>query len=116
MKTGKGYGSIPTMIIKDQAMLYSVYMPFLKNGGLFMPTTQKYKLGEEVFFLLKLMDEPQDIPVSGTVAWMTPIGAQGRRSAGIGVHFSDQEGAEVRKLIEHYLAGTLDSDRPTQTL
>ena len=38
-------------------MLYAAYMPFIKNGGLFIPTNKSYKLGDEVFMLLNLMDE-----------------------------------------------------------
>src|SRR5699024_7880067 len=107
--------SIPTMIIKDQVMLNTVYMTILTNTRIIMPTTQRYELGQEIFFLLYLMDEPREIPIAGTVAWITPIGAQGRRSAGVGVHFSGQDDT-ARRLIENYLAGSLDSDRPTQTM
>jgi len=32
-------------------------MPFVKNGGLFIPTNSNYRLGDEVFMLLNLMGE-----------------------------------------------------------
>jgi type IV pilus assembly protein PilZ len=60
-------------------------MPFLRNGGLFIPTNKRFTLGEEVFVLLALMDEAEKIPITGTVVWVTPKGAQGNRQAGIGV-------------------------------
>ncbi|ABC29224.1 MULTISPECIES: PilZ domain-containing protein [Hahella] len=106
---------ILTLTIKDKAVLYAAYMPFVRNGGLFIPTSKNYQLGDEVFLLLNLMDEPEKIPVAGKVVWVTPKGAQGNRAAGIGVQFnSDDETAKNK--IETYLAGALNSDRPTHTM
>ena len=65
--------------------------------------------------LLNLMEEPEKIPVAGKVIWVTPKGAQGNRAAGIGVQFSDQDNT-ARSKIETYLAGALQSDRPTHTM
>jgi type IV pilus assembly protein PilZ len=48
-------------------------MPFVRNGGLFIPTAKSYKLGDEVFMLLNLMDEPEKIPVAGKVVCITPL-------------------------------------------
>ena len=106
---------ILSLTIKDKAVLYAAYMPFLKNGGLFIPTNKPYKLGDEVFMLLNLMDEPEKIPVAGKVVWVTPKGAQGNRAAGIGVQFGEQDDTASKK-IEAYLAGSLESDRPTHTM
>lgn len=107
---------ILSLTIKDKSALYAAYMPFVKGGGLFIPTKKRYNVGDEVFMLLSLMDEPEKIPVAGKIVWITPIGAQGNRAAGIGVQFSDQDEGAARNKIEGFLAGTLDSDRPTHTL
>ena len=110
-----GGGGILSLTIKDKAILYSAYMPFIKHGGLFIPTNKDYKIGDEVFLLLNLMDETDKIPVAGKVIWVTPKGAQGNRTAGVGVQFSDQDDT-ARRTIENYLAGSLESDRPTHTM
>lgn len=108
---------ILSLTIKDKGALYAAYMPFINNGGLFIPTNKDYTLGQEVFMLLKLMDETEKLPVVGKVIWVTPKGAQGNRVAGIGVQFaSDQDGGEARKKIETYLGGALKSDRATHTM
>jgi type IV pilus assembly protein PilZ len=107
---------ILSLTIKDKSALYAAYMPFVKNGGLFIPTNKTYQLGDEVFMLLTLMDEPEKIPVAGKIIWITPKGAQGARAAGIGVQFSDQDGGAAQKKIETYLAGALTADRPTHTM
>ncbi len=115
MKMPGGRSGILSLSIKDKAALYSAYMPFVTNGGLFVATDKNYKLGEEIFLLLNNMDEPEKIPVAGKVVWITPQGAQGNRSAGIGVQFSDQDDT-ARRTIENHLAGSLQSDRPTHTM
>lgn len=103
--------------INSKSALYAAYMPFLVNGGIFVPTPKRYALGDEVFMLLQLMDDPTRHPVAGTVVWVTPHGAQGGKTQGVGVHFSaDEAGKAVKHRIEQILAGHLGSSRPTHTL
>jgi type IV pilus assembly protein PilZ len=104
-----------TLTIKDKAALYVAYMPFIKNGGLFIPTNKPYHIGDEVFILLNLLDQAERLPVSGKVVWITPQGAQNKRSAGIGVQFNLQDGGSIQKKIETYIAG-MSNDRPTHTM
>ncbi|MBS0289423.1 MAG: PilZ domain-containing protein [Proteobacteria bacterium] len=107
---------ILSLTIRDKSVLYAAYMPFVKQGGLFIPTNKTYQLGDEVFLLLNLMEEIEKLPGTGKVIWITPSGAQGNRAAGIGVQFQGEEGIKIRNKIETYLAGTLSSDRPTHTM
>lgn len=107
---------ILSLSIKEKNALFTAYMPFVENGGLFIPTKRSYQMGQEVFMLLNLMDEPERLPIAGEVIWITPIGAEGYRTAGIGVQFSDQDGGIARNKIETYLAGTSDSERSTHTM
>ena len=107
---------ILTLNLKDKSALYVSYMPFIKNGGLFIPTSKEYRLGDEVFILLTLLDSAERLPVAGKVVWVTPRAAQGKRAQGIGVQFSGQDGGVTQKKIESILAGALGADRPTHTL
>jgi type IV pilus assembly protein PilZ len=107
---------ILSLTIKDKSALYAAYMPFIANGGLFIPTNKAYKLGDEVFMLLTLMEETEKIPVAGKIIWITPKGAQGNRAAGVGVQFSNLDNGAARNKIETYLAGALKSERPTHTM
>lgn len=111
-----GRQGILSLTIKDKGALYAAYMPFIKNGGLFIPTNKQYKLGDEVFMLLTLMEESDKLPVAGKIVWVTPAGAQGNKAAGIGVQFSEQDNGQTRNKIEGYLAGALGADRPTHTM
>ena len=106
-KRGARHG-ILSLSIKDKAVLYAAYMPFIRNGGLFIPTKKEYELGDEVFMLLNLMDEAEKIPVAGKVVWITPKGAQGNRAAGIGVQFNDQDDVARAKIETYLVVGILE--------
>jgi type IV pilus assembly protein PilZ len=106
-----------SLSIKEKSALFAAYMPFVKGGGLFIPTNKNYKMGEEVFMLLTLMDDPAKIPVSGKVVWITPVGAHGSRTQGVGVQFAANEsGKAANNKIEGLLGGSLKSTRPTHTM
>ena len=109
--------SVLSLNINSKSALYAAFMPTLRNGGIFIPTTRAYSLGDEVFTLLSLMDDPTKLPIAGTVAWITPPGAQNSKAQGIGVHFkNDESGVEARRKIEGMLGGVMQSTRPTHTL
>lgn len=107
---------ILSLTIRDKSSLYAAYMPFIKNGGLFIPTAKSYSLGDEVFMLISLMDSKEKIPVAGRVVWISPRGAQGNRTAGVGIQFSELDNGATRGKIETQLAGALKSDRQTHTM
>jgi type IV pilus assembly protein PilZ len=107
---------ILTITIKDKSTLYAAYMSFVINGGLFIPTNRDYEIGQEIFILLNLMDEPNRLPISTKIIWKTPPRSGSYKSSGIGVQFIDQNAIIVRNKIETYLAGTIASDRPTYTM
>ena len=109
--------SVLSLNINSKSALYAAFMPTLRNGGIFIPTTRPYNLGDEVFMLLALMDDPIKLPIAGTVVWITPPGAQHSKAQGIGVHFkNDESGIEARRKIEGLLGGVMQSTRPTHTL
>jgi len=65
VRAGGGRPGLLTLTIKDRSALYLAYMPFVRNGGLFIPTSSNYTLGNEVFMLLNLMDEDEKLPIAG---------------------------------------------------
>lgn len=102
--------------IESKQELYSAYMPFLANGGLFVPTRKSFHLGDEVLILLGLLGEER-IAIPGRVAWITPPGSQHSIASGVGIQFSDgPEGTQARNTISSLLAGMLESEKPTRTL
>ena len=105
-----------SLAIKEKAALYGAYMAYVKGGGLFIPTNKPFKIGEEVFMLLSLIDDPVKLKVVGHVVWVTPT-AQASKPQGIGVQFSEKDGGlEARNKIEALLGNALKSSRPTHTM
>ena len=116
VKEASNKPGVLSLAIKEKSALYAAYMPYIKGGGLFIPTNKNFKIGEEVFMLLSLVDDPLKLKVVGKVIWVTPV-AQASRPQGIGVQFSDKDGgAEVRNKIEAILGGALKANRPTHTM
>lgn len=112
-ETRKG---IISFSITDRGALYSSYMSFVQNGAVFVPTARSYEMGDNVFMLLKLMNDNSVAPVSGKVVWLTPAGAQGSKVAGIGVQFSEDDQGSTKTSIEQHLAAAVQGERPTQTM
>jgi type IV pilus assembly protein PilZ len=108
---------ILSLSIQDKQALYRSYMPFVQGGGLFVPSTKEFRLGDEVFLLLTVMEFEERLPIPGKVVWITPQGAAGNRKAGIGVQFADTpDGAHARTVIESHLASSLKSNKSTHTM
>lgn len=112
-------GSRPAVLslaIKEKAALYAAYMPYLRNGGIFVPTNRPYKLGDEVYLILTIMDDPTKYPIAGRVVWISPAGGTAR-TPGIGVHFpGDESGIAARRRIEEVLGAAIKSGRQTHTI
>lgn len=109
--------SVIQLVFREKGALYAAYVPILLDGGLFVPTTREYKLGEDIYLLLSLPDDPQRYPVAGKVAWITPANASGGRTQGVGVRFPSDEKTRLLKLkIEEILGTQLQSAKPTQTI
>ena len=113
-------GPRPTVIqlvFREKGALYAAYMPVFSDGGVFVPTTREYKLGEDIYLLLSLPEDSQRYPVAGKVGWITPANASGGRTQGVGVRFpTDEKTRALRLKIEEMLGTTLSSAKPTQTI
>lgn len=95
--------------------LYLAFMPFLKEGGIFVRTPRQYDLGDEVELNILLPDALEESVVYGEVCWLTPIGAQNGTPPGVGVTFiNDPE--KVRHQIEQIISRNLNSSEPTLTM
>ena len=109
--------SVIQLAIKEKAALYAAFIPLFTEGGIFIPTSREYQLGDDVYVLLSLPDEPQRYPIAGKVAWVTPAKAAGNRTQGVGIKFPKDDKSRLLKLkIEELLGAHLASDRVTQTI
>ena len=109
--------SVIQLSIKEKAALYAAYIPLFAEGGVFIPTSREYVLGDDVYVLLSLPEDTQRYPVAGKVAWVTPPKAAGGRTQGVGIVFPKDEKSRTLKLkIGEILGALTASDRPTQTI
>ena len=109
--------SVIQLVFREKGALYAAYMPLFSEGGLFVPTTREYKLGDDIYLLLSLPEDPQRYPVAGKVGWITPANASGGRTQGVGVRFpSDDKSRGLKQKIEDLLGTSLSSAKPTQTV
>jgi len=84
--------SVIQLVFREKGALYAAYMPVFSDGGLFVPTTREYKLGEDIYLL-------------------------GGRTQGVGVRFPADEKTRGLKLkIEEVLGTSISSAKPTQTI
>lgn len=109
--------SVIQLVFKEKGALYAAYIPLFAEGGLFVPTPRDYRLGDDIYLLLTLPDDPQRYPVAGRVAWITPANASGGRTQGVGVRFPvDEKTRVLRVRIEEMLGTSIQSAKPTQTI
>jgi type IV pilus assembly protein PilZ len=109
--------SVIQLVFREKGALYAAYIPIFTDGGLFVPTTREYRLGEDIYLLLSLPDDPQRFPVAGKVSWITPANASGGRTQGVGVRFpNDEKSRQLKVKIEEILGTSIQSQKPTQTI
>ncbi len=114
--SGASRPGVIQLAIKEKPALFAAYMPFVTGGGIFVPTTRAAHVGDELYLILTLMDDPNKLAITGKVVWITPSGVPGRQQ-GIGIQFAqDDTGELARSRIETLLGGNLKSGRSTHTI
>lgn len=103
-------------VFQNENALFLSFMPFVKDGGLFIRTKEVYQLDDPVTVFIIFFDEPETHQLEGRIVWITPKSAQGNKTAGIGVQFLGENKCQVCKKIKIYLAGRLKSALSTDTM
>ncbi len=105
-----------SLLFKEKMALHAAYMPYVKGGGLFIPSNKSLKMGEAVTMLLSLLDDPIKLQVIGHVVWLSPAN-QASMPQGVGVQFNEQaDSVAAREKIESLLGDDLKSTRLTHTM
>ncbi len=98
----KVLGSL-SMAISDKVALHACYMPFIKDGGIFVPTTERFALHSEVVLQLRLVTEGKKLLIPGRVVWLATGMGQRGTSPGVGLQFIGEHRARVRQFLEEIL-------------
>lgn len=95
-------------VIKDPLELNLSYMPFVNEGGLFIPTSQSFTLGDKVMVDLLLPGRKESLQIEGKVIWITPKNALHHVLPGVGVQFIGADAKTIRSQIEAQLDPTIE--------
>ncbi len=95
--------------------LHMHYMPFLKNGGLFVSSVSDYSMGTPVLLSVLLPDALEAEDVRGEVAWISAKGQQSNIPQGVGIAF-DESSQRIRDIIEKLLGNKIKSTASTYTM
>ncbi len=110
-------GRMMSLQLKDKIVMYNSYMPFLEFGGLFVPTDDPFKMGDEVLLAIEFEDPTEKKFLRTKVAWINPARTSANRPKGVGLAFgSDEISLATRAQIEASLSGIIRNERPTFTL
>jgi type IV pilus assembly protein PilZ len=90
-------------VIKDPVESNLSYMPFINDGGFFIPTMNAYSLGDRVVVDLLLPGKTESLHIEGKVIWITPPNALHHVLTGIGIQFTGANANTIRSQIEAQL-------------
>lgn len=103
--------------IRDKEALYASYMPFIKDGGIFLPTEVAYDLNDDVFVILKLPFDKAVFKFMSKVVWINPTSTNKNKPTGVGLRVDIKNGgAQFMSKIESIVGVMTNSARPTFTI
>lgn len=106
-----------SLSLGDKNTAANLYMPFIKGGGVFVPSDKDYNLGDPVFILLSVGEEAKKFPINGKVVWICGANARGEKTQGIGIQFpKDDSGEGARLAIEAMIGKMQTTLKRTATL
>lgn len=85
----------------DLQQLENAIMPFVHDGGVFIPTENHFHLSDAVRVTLTLPKTNHTFSFSGEVIWITP--KSDAHTMGIGVQCNSDEGEAFRKAARELL-------------
>lgn len=116
--------AVMSIRINDLATLQGVYMPFLKNAGIFVslsPSVRQneahgtFSLNNSVCLLLQLPDDSRRYFCIAKIVWITPAQLRSGKIRGVGLQF-DRQAVAVRSSIETRLSSYQGGISKSQTL
>ncbi len=104
--------SVLQLALKEKGLCtLHTFLCLLKAVSLWRP--REFRLGDDVYVLLTLPEDTQRYPIAGKVGWVTPAGAGGNRTQGIGVRFpKDEKSQQLKAKIEQILGTAIASKDP----
>ena len=92
-----------SLTVPDKHSLHATYMPFIKNGGIFVPTHERFALHDNVVLQLRLIEEGKRLLIPGRVVWITGGKGQHGTPAGVGLQFTGEQQSRIRQFLEEVM-------------
>lgn len=90
-------------ILHDLVELNLSYMPFISDGGMFVPSDQNFILGEKISLVLHLPGQEEILNIEGKIIWITPKNALHHVVSGVGIQFVGPHASTIKNKIESIL-------------
>jgi type IV pilus assembly protein PilZ len=100
--------TVLSYVISDPIELNLSYMPFILNGGLFVPTYDQYALNDKVQVNLQLPGKKEALMIEGKVVWITSKNALHHVLAGVGIQFTGANASTVKGQLENLLDNSME--------
>lgn len=105
--------TVYTLRITDKKELLAAYMPFVKNGGIFLKNAH-HPIGSTVALVIEIPTDDHKYALTGKVVWILPRDA--RQEGGVGIQFPDgSETQTLKSKIDLALVGLDRSKEKTMT-
>ena len=107
-----------SITITDKKELYRCYMPFIKNGGLFIPFNEEVgpnqvSPGQNILIIFSMLENRAKTPINGKVVWISKGGIQ----KGYGVTLGDSPPMKaLKENIEISIVDMVRKKEPTYTI
>ena len=102
--------------LEGKPVIYASYMSFIEYGGVFLPTNDTFKMGEDIMLMLELVGpaNTEKFLIPTKVCWINSNPSAAGRPKGIGLAFgTDEQSVKAKNAFEAILSGHLNNDRPT---
>lgn len=93
----------------DLLSLKRAFMPFVVEGGIFIPTQNDYQLGELIKATITLPESKHDYTFTGEIIWISPKSFQNH--TGIGITCNGDEGHAFEKAVIEALSELKGDDK-----
>lgn len=84
----------------DFLTLKRAFMPFVVGGAIFIPTQEKYQLGDFIKVMITLPESKHDYTFTGEIIWVSP---QSNNHSGIGITCNEEEGRAFKNAVTEAL-------------
>ena len=95
-------------VINKRIELNLSFMPFIQNGGLFIPTPDFYTLGDSLVLHLMIPERKEPLTIQGKVVWVISKHALHYSVPGIGIQFTGQNAKSMLNIIKENIDSMID--------